>query len=74
MQIMCIVDEQGDQFLPPFDWVSQCAFPSFGLSEGLKILAHWATQARSSGNTIVWQKHVMNSRLESKSFCSMSLR
>jgi hypothetical protein len=43
MQIMCIVDEQGDQFLPPFDWVSQCAFPSFGLSEGLKS---WRTGRR----------------------------
>jgi len=29
-----------------FDWVSQCAFPSFGLSGDLKILAHWAMQAK----------------------------
>jgi hypothetical protein len=46
MQIMCIVDEQDDQSLPLFDWVSQCAFPSFGLSEDLKILAHWTMQAK----------------------------
>jgi hypothetical protein len=25
---------------------SQCAFPSFGLSGDLKILAHWAMQAK----------------------------
>src|SRR5258708_35639590 len=38
VQIMCIVDEQGDRSLPLSDKVTQSAFPSFRLSGNLEIL------------------------------------
>jgi hypothetical protein len=43
MQIVSIVDEQGNRLLPLFDEVAQCEFPSFGLSGVLKScsVARW---------------------------------